>query len=137
MANLDAHLTKRSCGETANLVCYGTAGNPLWTMPPEFDCGEWSLPIPDAGTVLVLAKHIKPRTNSSVTYTDIARTINGGADPTSAEKAASLLGACGSGGGMQGVTVNAKDPAYNTPGYIASKAKPQDIIIKLVRAASS
>lgn len=163
--NLDTHptITKRACGETANRVCFGVGGgtaqnidqadieyaaayvryladnnnNPLWTMPTEFDCSEWSLPVADAGTVLVLAKHVKPRTNSSVTYYDLARTIDGGADATPAQKAASLLGACGSGGGMQGVTVNASDPAYKTPAYIASGAKPQDIIIKLVRAPSS
>ncbi|KAF1842321.1 uncharacterized protein K460DRAFT_346030 [Cucurbitaria berberidis CBS 394.84] len=162
-ASLGASIIKRSCGETASRVCFGVDGgtaqnidkddiqyaadylrhladennNPLWTMPPEFDCAEWGLPVADAGTVLVLAKHIRPRTNSSVTYYDLARTIDGGVDATPDQKAASLLGACGSGGGMQGVTVNANDPAYNTPEYIASKAKPEDIIIKVVRAPSS
>ena len=159
---LGASLTKRACGETTTRVCFGgssggtaqnididdisyaaaylryladtNGANPLWTMPPEFDCSEWGLPIADAGTVLVLAKHIKPRTNSSVSYYDLARTIDGGADATPAQLAGSLLGACGAAGGMMGVTVNADDPAYKTPGYVASKAKPQDIIIKLVKA---
>lgn len=155
-------LTKRACGETAVHTCFGGANggtaqninvddisyaasylryladtngaNPLWTMPPEFDCSEWGLPIADAGTVLVLTKHIKPRTNSSVSYYDLARTIDGGIDATPAQLAESLLGACGSAGGMMGVTVNADDAAYKTPGYLASKAKPQDMILKLVRA---
>lgn len=48
--------------------------DPLWTMAPEFDCSEWSLPEPDAGTILALVEHIRPRTNSSVTYYDIAPT---------------------------------------------------------------
>lgn len=155
-----ATIQKRTCGETNGRVCYGIGGgeaqnideadiayaasylrflaensnNPLWTMPPEFDCSEWGLPIADAGTVLVLAKHTKPRTNSSVTYYDLARTIDGGAQATSAQMAESLLGACGSGGGMMGVTVDDKDPAYSTPAYKASGAKHQDIIVKIVRA---
>jgi hypothetical protein len=156
-------LTRRSCGETADRVCFGTNGgtaqdiavddiqyaanylrfladnnaNPLWTMPPEVDCSEWSLPVADAGTVLVLAKHIRPRTNSSVTYYDLARTIDGGANATPAQLAASLLGSCGAEGGMMGVTINATDPAYYTAAYLASGAKPQDLIVKLVRAPSS
>ena len=158
-----ATLEKRACGETNARVCYGVGGgeaqnideadiayaasylryladnnnNPLWTMPPEFDCSEWGLPVADAGTVLVLAKHIKPRTNSSVTYYDLARTIDGGAEATPAQLAASLLGACGSGGGMMGVTVEDKDPAYNTPAYKASGAKHQDLIVKVVRAPAA
>ncbi|KAL2130294.1 hypothetical protein VTI74DRAFT_6666 [Chaetomium olivicolor] len=66
------------------------------------------------------AKHINPRTNSSVTYYDLARTIDGGADATPEQKAALLLGACGGNGGMMGVTVDASDPAYNTPGYLSN-----------------
>jgi hypothetical protein len=72
-----------------------------------------------------------------VTINDLARTIDGGVDASDAQKSASLLGACGSGGGMQGVTYWGKDPAYNTPAYIASKAKPLDMIIKLVHAPST
>lgn len=154
--------SRADCGETAARVCFGIDGgtaqdidpedieyagaflryiaetheNPLWTMPPEFTCSEWTIPVDGAGTILVLAKHINPRTNSSVTYSDLARTIDGGANATPEQKAASLLGACGGNGGMMGVTVDTSDPAYNTPEYIASKAKPQDIIVKLVRAPS-
>ena len=151
---------KRACGETAALVSYGKDGgesqnldpddieyaaaylryladqngnNPLWTMPPGFDCEEWGLPLFGTGTVLGLAKHINPRTNSSVTYTDIAATIDGGEDATAEQRAASLLGACGTNGGQLKVTVNPDDPAYHTKEYLASGAKPQDIIIKLVR----
>lgn len=157
-------LARRSCGETAALVCYGTdggmaqeldvddiayaaaylryladsdGGDPLWTMPPEFDCSEWTLPLFGAATVMALAKHINPRTNSSVTYYDLARTIDGGTDPTDDELAASLLGSCGAGGGEVAVTVDATDPAYLTDEYVASGAKPQDIIVKLVRDPAS
>jgi hypothetical protein len=110
-----------------------TNNNPLWTMSPEFDCGEWTLPLFGAATVLGLAKHINPRTRSSVTYYDLARTIDGGENATPEQRAASLLGACGTNGGQLGVIVDLTNPAYSTPEYIASGAKPQDIIIKLVR----
>lgn len=155
--------SRATCGETAARVCFGVDGgtaqniatddieyaagylryladnnaDPLWTMPPEFGCSEWTIPIDGAGSVLALAKHIAPRTNSSVTYYDLARTIDGGPNATPEQRAASLLGACGGNGGMMGVTVDASDPAYNTPEYIASKAKHQDIIVKLVKAPSS
>ncbi|KAH6624479.1 hypothetical protein B0J18DRAFT_428405 [Chaetomium sp. MPI-SDFR-AT-0129] len=152
-------LAKRACGETAPQVCYGVSGgtsqdldpddisyaaaflryqadnngNPIWQMPSEFDCSEWTLPLAGAGTVLALAKHINPRTNSGVTYTDLARTIDGGADATDEQLAASLLGSCGKNGGQMGVTVDAADPAYHTSDYLASGMKPADIIVKLVR----
>lgn len=161
--HVDVHpglLASRStCGEGSQLVCYGlnggisqnldpedieyaaaylryladTSNNPLWTMPPEFDCSEWTLPLFGAGTVLALAKHINPRTNSSVTYYDLARTFDGGEDATDAQRAASLLGACGANGGQLQVTVDNTNPAYNTPEYQASGAKPENIIVKLVR----
>lgn len=147
-------LAKRTCGETAPLLCYGVNGgtsqnldpedieyaasylryladnndNPVWNMPSEFDCSEWTLPLFGAGTVLALAKHINPRTNSGVSYHDLANTIDG-------EKG--LLAGCGANGGQLGVIVNAKDPAYLTPEYIASGQKPADIIIKLVRDPAS
>ncbi|KAL7628810.1 hypothetical protein AAE478_000325 [Parahypoxylon ruwenzoriense] len=140
-----------ACGETAAKVCYGVDGgepqdiliddvqyvadylrylgednsglNAMWTMPVEgFECQEWLLPVPAAGTVLPLAKHINPRINSSVLYTDMADTIEN-----------SLLG-CGTNGGMVGVATDATNEAYNTEEYKATKAKPEGIIIKLVRA---
>ncbi|KAI0377232.1 hypothetical protein F5Y04DRAFT_264927 [Hypomontagnella monticulosa] len=140
-----------ACGETAAKVCFGVDGgqsqdiliedvqyvadylryigeensglNAMWSMPiAGFDCQEWQLPVPAAGSVLPLAKHINPRINSTVLYTDMADTI---------EK--TLLG-CGTNGGMVGVTADATNPAYNTDEYKATKAKPEGIIIKLVKA---
>jgi hypothetical protein len=73
-------------------------------LPEGFECGEWTFPVPDAGTVLALAKHIKPRINSSITYEDPGRTIDGGGDDASdKDKKSSLLGACGGNGGQLGV----------------------------------
>lgn len=150
---------RTSCGEGADRVCYGAGGgtsqdldpedveyaalylryladtnsNPVWNMPSEFDCAEWTLPLFGAGTVLALAKHINPRTNSGVTYHDLARTIDGGEDASDEERAASLLGGCGANGGQLGVIVDLENPAYKTPEYVESGMKPADIIVKLVR----
>ncbi|KAK4203020.1 hypothetical protein QBC40DRAFT_275270 [Triangularia verruculosa] len=150
-------LAKRAaCGEGAQRVCYTqnidpedieyaalylrhiaeTNNDPIWNMPSEFDCSEWTIPIFGAGSVLALAKHINPRTNSGVTYTDLARTIDGGEDATDAQRAASLLGGCGGNGGQLGVIIDPANPAYKTPEYIAAKMKPADIIVKLVRDPS-
>lgn len=146
---------KRACGETGELVCYtqsqklkkadikyaasylrylaSNSDTGLWTMPSGFGCEEWRLPLFGAETVLGLAKHINPRTNSSVAFTDIARTLDGGENPTEEQGANSLLGKCGVKGGQVRVKVTQKNPAYHTPEYIESGAKPKDIIIKLVR----
>lgn len=155
-----ATLTRRACGETAKQVCFGRDGGTaqkidvedlqyvadflrfegekaadgpgaFYTMPSGVECQEWAIEVPGAGTVLALAKHINPRTLSSVLLTDIANTIDGGSNTN---KAGSLLG-CGTGGGMMGVVTNATNPAYLTATYKASKAKPQDIIIKIVNAS--
>lgn len=154
----------QSCGEKENRVCFGVDGgtsqdinlddlqyvadflrymvqdNPaaMWTMPGgKFDCDEWTIPVDGAGTVLALAKHITPRINSSVLYTDIAATIDGGGEHASDQaRKESLLGACGTHGGMVAVKVNASDPAYNSAEYKNSMAKPQGIIIKIVKAPS-
>lgn len=157
-------LAKRaSCGEGPQRVCYGVAGgtsqnldpedveyaasylryladnnnNPVWHMPSEFDCSEWTIPVVAAGTVLALAKHINPRTDSGITYYDLARTIDGGEDATAEQRAASLLGGCGANGGQLGVIVDSTNAAYKTPDYISSGMKPADIIVKLVRDPAS
>ena len=38
---------------------------------------------------------------------------------------------------MMGVSIEDKDPAYNTPAYKASGAKHQDIIVKVVRTPAA
>lgn len=166
-SSLDARsnrLAPRACGEKADRVCFGVNGGTsqgvtlddvqyvadylrfiaedsptpaLWTMPaPDLGCAEWTIPI-EAGSVLALAKHISPRVNSSVLYTDIANTIDGGVNASDKEKKESLLGACGTHGGMVGVKVNKTDPAYSSAEYKKLNAKPEGIIIKIVMAPSS
>lgn len=110
-----------------------TSDVPLSAMPSEFDCSEWTLLLFATGIVLPLAKHINSRTNSTVTYNFLARVLDGGEDSTGTQRAASPLGPYGANGGQLQVIVDSTNPAYNTPEYIASKAKPETIISKLVR----
>lgn len=97
-------------------------------MPEAVDCAEWGLTVPNAGSVLTLAKHINPRVTSSVLYEDLATAIDGGKD---------ALGSCGAHGGQVGVVANMSNPLYGTKGYNDGGAKPEGIIIKLVKAPSS
>ncbi|OAQ77783.1 hypothetical protein VFPBJ_08255 [Purpureocillium lilacinum] len=150
-----------ACGEGADKVCYGVSGGEpqqldpediqyvadylryigeqntgaakFWNMPKAVDCAEWSLPVPNAGTVLALAKHINARVSSSILYADLATTIDGGEGATDAQKKAALLG-CGANGGQLGVKANTTNPLYSTDEYKKSGAKPEGIIIKLVKA---
>ncbi len=152
------------CGEGPTRVCYGVEGgesqnlneddvayvaeylrflgennagsNKFWTMPKESkigECAEWTLPIDDGGSVLALAKHISPRITSSILYEDLANAIDGGKDATPDQKKAALAG-CGKNGGQYGVTANTANPLYATDEYKNSGAKPEGIIIKLVKA---
>ncbi|KAG5913499.1 hypothetical protein E4U42_001114 [Claviceps africana] len=150
------------CGETTDRICYGVDGGEsqrlladdvryvadylrhvgrsnegaaqFWTMPSGPDCAEWTLPIPGAGSVLALAKHIDPKVNSSVLYEDLARAVDGGEDASPAEAAEALLGSCGTHGGQKGVEANLLDPLYHTKEYVKSGAVPRGVLVKLVRA---
>lgn len=92
------------------------------------------MPLAFGETVMTLAKHINPRYNSSVLFADIADTIDGGADATEAQRAASLLGQCGGGGGMAGVKFDKANPAYNTDAYKRSRATPDHVLVKIVHS---
>lgn len=155
--------TRATCGEGPKRVCYGIDGGQsqnidpedvqyvadylrylgdenegdakFWNMPKAVDCAEWTLPIENGGTVLALAKHINPRINSSILYEDLAAAIDGGLDSSDGGKN-ELLG-CGKNGGMMGVKANTKNPLYSTDSYKKSGAKPDGILIKLVKAPSS
>ncbi|KAG6031164.1 hypothetical protein E4U41_007677 [Claviceps citrina] len=150
------------CGETDDRVCYGVDGGEsqkldvtdvkyvadhlrfigdsnqgalqFWNMPEAADCAEWTLPIPGAGSVLALAKHIDPRVNSSILYEDLARAVDGGRNVTRAQEKASLLGGCGANGGQAGARANLLDPLYHTREYVESGAVPGGVLVKLVRA---
>lgn len=96
----------------------------FWTMAQADDCAEWTLPVPDGGTVLALAKHTSPWLTSSVLYEDMATAIDGGKG----------LLRCGKQGGQVGVAPNLKNPMYDTEEYKKSGAKPEGILLKLVKA---
>lgn len=142
-----------SCGEGTQKICYGVDGgesqnldpddvqyvaeylrflgdqakdaDKFWNMPKGFDCPEWGLPVPDSGSVLALAKHNNGRYASSVLYEDIAAAI---------DKVADNLKSCGKNGGQIGVVANINNPLYNSDEYKKSGAKPDGIVLKLVRA---
>lgn len=146
---------RAACGENASKICYqdsqkleiediqyvadylryisdqNTGKAKFWNMPKAVDCAEWGLPVDNSGTVLALAKHINPRISSSILYEDLAAAIDGGLNSSDGGKS-KLLG-CGVNGGQMGVTANLTNPLYNTDEYKASGAKPDGIIIKLVR----
>lgn len=152
---------RAACGETATRVCYNTGGGTpqnitlddinyaayylrylgtqnagkaeeFWTMPAAIDCAEWTMPLPPGGTVLALAKHINPRIKSAVSFLDMANTIDGGENASDAAKKAALLG-CDTNGGQMGVIVDTNNARYSSDVYKALNAKPQGIIIKLVK----
>lgn len=152
--------SRAQCGETAAKVCFGVNGGQsqelnvedvkyvadylryisdnnkgdakFWKMPKAVDCAEWGLPVDDAGTVLALAKHIKPRISSSILYEDIAAAIDGGLNAVDGGKN-ELLG-CGKNGGMIGVKANLTNPLYHTKEYKDSGASSDGILLKLVKA---
>ncbi|KAM3470242.1 hypothetical protein MY8738_009822 [Beauveria namnaoensis] len=99
----------------------------FWTMARADDCAEWTLPVPNGGTVLALAKHTSPWLTSSVLYEDMATAIDG-------DKG---LLRCGKQGGQVGVVANLKNPMYNTEEYKKSGAKPEGMLLKLVKAPPS
>ncbi|KAJ6789222.1 hypothetical protein PWT90_05832 [Aphanocladium album] len=163
LASASSVLPRAPCGEGAQKICYGVEGgesqnldpddiqyvadylrylgeqdkdkDKFWTRPKAIDCAEWSLPVPNAGTVLALAKHINNRQLSSILYEDLASAIDGGVD--SSDKGQKELLGCGKNGGQMGVQANTSNPLYQSEDYKKSGAKADGIIIKLVRAPPS
>ncbi|KAM0326098.1 hypothetical protein ACHAQA_006691 [Verticillium albo-atrum] len=152
--------TRQSCVEGKTKICYGVSGgvsqgldveeleylasylrfvgqsnsglNAFYHMPTATTCQEWAIPLPDGATTLVLAKHVSPFVKSSVLYEDIASTIDGGEEATSAQRSKALIG-CAKNGGQMGVAVNTANAAYKSAEFKASKAKADGIVIKLVK----
>ncbi|KAI1412127.1 hypothetical protein F5Y13DRAFT_190484 [Hypoxylon sp. FL1857] len=95
-------------------------------------CAEWTLYA--HGTALALAKHIDSTVNSSVLFSDIANTIDGGASATPEQQAAAIIG-CSTAGGSLGVVYNASNPQYNTADYLANGYTPSGILVKIVSSS--
>jgi hypothetical protein len=84
---------------------------------------------------LITAKHIDPAVNSSVLFTDIANTIDGGASATASQQAVALV-SCGTDGGAEGAAYNSTTAGYNTATYLASGYTPSGILIKVVSSGA-
>ncbi|OAX85186.1 hypothetical protein ACJ72_00415 [Emergomyces africanus] len=90
------------------------------------ECGEWILYA--RGTAAAYAKKINMTYDSSVLFSDIANTIDGG----SVAEADSLL-KCDTDGGSFGTQItDVAAPAYTTQEYIDAGFKPDGILIKIV-----
>lgn len=107
-----------------------TNTSPVPSTSP-FECAEWTLY--EAGTVLVLAKHIDPKIKTAVLFEHIANTIDGGESGPPASSTDYVL-SCETNGGSLGVKVDTTRPKYSTAKYLASGAKISSISIKIVRA---
>ena len=94
---------------------------------------EWEIPIDFPGSVLLLAKHIVPRYATYVLFEDIAKAIDGGIGAPNSDKSNSLSGACGTGGGMMGITPNNNNQEYKSAAFVDSKAKNTGLLIKIVK----
>src|ERR1700760_2669946 len=91
------------------------------------NCAEWS--IFTSGSVLLLAKLVGDK-DASVTYNDVANTLDGGSDANTAN---SILG-CDTAGGQMGVAVNATEPLYQSPDFLKGGFVNTGIIMKVVHA---
>lgn len=88
------------------------------------------------GTVLITAKHINSTLNSSVLFSDIANTIDGGASATAAQQATALIG-CGTNGGALGVVYNSSNVQYNSSASLYPAGyTPDGILIKVVSSGA-
>lgn len=103
------------------------------TVADAADCAEWQLYT--HGTVLATAKHVDSSLNSSVLFSDIANTIDGGSGATSDQQAAAIIG-CATSGGSLGVVYNASNPQYLTSTYNASDYTPAGLLIKIVASVA-
>jgi hypothetical protein len=110
-------------------------GNPAFYTMKVADadnCGEWQ--VTTGGNALVLAKLVGNQ-DTSVTFNDIANTIDGGEIATDADKAKAIVG-CGTGGGQMSVAINATDPLYQSPDYVNGGFINTGILLKVVHKAS-
>ena len=96
-------------------------------------CAEWQATT--KGTTWLMAKLVGDDA-ASVTFDDIADTIDGGANATPAQRAAALYG-CNTAGGQIGVKVNTADVRYQQPQFTNGTFTNKGIVLKLVRNPGS
>lgn len=99
------------------------------SLPEADNCTEWQ--VTAKGSTWVMAKLVGDKA-ASVTFDDLADTIDGGAGANDTVKAAALHG-CDTAGGQMGVVVDAGDSRYQQPRFTNGTFTNQGIIVKLVR----
>lgn len=109
-----------------------TGADKFWTMPKNFDCPEWTMPV-EGGSLLVVAKHNTARYASSILYEDFADAIDGGENAGEGERE-KALGGCGRHGGQIGVVADTGNKLYKTDEYRKTGARPEGIVMKIVKA---
>ncbi|KAL8404763.1 hypothetical protein RB594_009584 [Gaeumannomyces avenae] len=89
--------------------------------------------LPKGTGIRLLVKHTDPSITSSVTYEDMADSVDGGEDATDSKHEAAVLG-CGANEGQRRVVAKSSNPAYQTPEYKDTGANSEGIVIKLIGA---
>ena len=87
------------------------------------------------GTVRVVAKHFNFTHATAVLWEDVADAIDGGEEPTAAQREHAVLG-CGWKGGQVGVNASQARMEYHTQEFLARGASTHGIVVMLVSSAS-
>ncbi|PHH93285.1 hypothetical protein CDD83_7984 [Cordyceps sp. RAO-2017] len=117
-----------------NLREYGRSVTRFWTMNSNdaANCAEWTAFC--SGSVMVFAR-LNGRQRASVSYEDIARTIDGTDDGVNSTEESNIgLLKCGSDGGQMPVLVNQTSELYQRDDYKKLGLTNEGIIIKLVKS---
>ena len=99
------------------------------SLPAADNCTEWQ--VTTRGSTWVMAKLVG-NVAASVTFDDLANSIDGGTGADNATKAAALYG-CDTAGGQMGVVVDADDARYQQAQFTNGTFTNEGIIVKLVR----
>jgi hypothetical protein len=99
------------------------------SLPAADNCTEWQ--VATRGSTWVMAKLVG-NVAASVTFDDLANSVDGGAGADNVTKAAALYG-CDTAGGQMGVVVDTGDARYQQAQFTNGTFTNEGIIVKLVR----
>jgi hypothetical protein len=99
------------------------------SLPAADNCTEWQ--VTTRGSTWLMAKLVG-NAAASVTFDDLANSIDGGVGADNATKAAALYG-CDTAGGQMGVVVDADDARYQQAQFTNGTFTNEGIVVKLVR----
>jgi hypothetical protein len=99
------------------------------SLPAANNCTEWQ--VTTRGSTWVMAKLVG-NVAASVTFDDLANSVDGGAGADNVTKAAALYG-CDTAGGQMGVVVDTGDARYQQAQFTNGTFTNEGIIVKLVR----